>query len=104
MALLNDPDDLVVPNAPQDPTRAWATVRDVAELDDHLWKDMRTTFATLLNDEDVPEPVIAALLGHSPRSKVTRRYARAEWNKKVEAINRLPRLLGDSDGTSNDGQ
>ena len=63
---------LVVPDAPGDPKRAWATVRDAADLGDHLWKDMRTTFATWLNDEDVPEPVIAALLGHSHRSKVTR--------------------------------
>ena len=97
-------DDLVVPNAPGDPKRAWATVRDAADLGDHLWKDMRTTFATQLNDEDVPEPVIAALLGHSHRSKVTRRYAKAEWNKKVESVGRLPTLLGDFDGTSSDGQ
>ncbi len=36
----------------------------------------------------------------SPRSKVTRRYAKAEWDKKVEAVGRLPRLLGDADGSS----
>ena len=39
---------------PQDPTRAWATVRDAANLGDHLWKDVRTKFATWLSDGDVP--------------------------------------------------
>ena len=54
-----------------------------SDLGDHLWKDMRTTFATQLTDQDVPEPVIAALLGHSHRSKVTRRYAKAQWMPSV---------------------
>ncbi len=99
-----EPDDLVVTDAPRDPKRAWATVRDAADLGCHLWKDMRTTFATQLTDQDVPEPVIAALLGHSHRSKVTRRYAKAQWKKKVEAVGKLPRLLGDSDERLSTGQ
>lgn len=88
-----DPDDLVVTNAPRDPRRTWSTVREAAALEGYLWKDMRTTFSTRLTDHDVPEPVIAALLDHSPGGKVTRRYAKATWNKKVEAIGRLPWLL-----------
>ena len=41
----------------------------------------------------MPESVNESLMGHSRGKVVNRRYALATWEKKVEAIRKLPRLL-----------
>ena len=85
-----------MPNAPKDPRSAWKSVCKHAKITGHRWHDLRTTFSTRLTDADVPESVNAALLGHSSKRTANRRYARATWPKKVEAVGRLPCLLSDS--------
>ncbi len=58
-----------------------------------IWKDLRTTFSTRLVDADMPESVNESLMGYSRGKVVNRRYALATWEKKVDAIRKLPRLL-----------
>ena len=79
--------------------RAWPAVREATELPDYQWKGMRTTFSTRLTDHD-PRCSPRSFPGQKGHSEVRQ----ATWDKKVEAISRLPRLPGDSDGTSSEGQ
>ena len=91
------PNDPVVKGAAKDIDRGWKTVCEIAGVpvgqDGYLWKDLRTTFSTRLVDADIPESVNESLMGHAPGKVVNRRYAKATWEKKVEAIGRLPCLL-----------
>ena len=95
------PTDPVVKGAAKDIDRGWKTVCGFAGLpvgeDGYLWKDLRTTFSTRLVDADIPESVNESLMGHAPGKVVNRRYAKATWEKKVEAISRLPELLTGSE-------
>ena len=67
-----------------------------AFVDGRLIWSYSSTFSTRLTDADVPESVNAALMAHSSKRTSNRRYARATWEKKVDAIRRLPWLLCDS--------
>lgn len=101
----------VVEGAAKDIDRAWKTVCKIAGLPvgakGYLWKDLRTTFSTRLVEADIPESVNESLMGHAPGKVVNRRYAKATWEKKVEAIGRLPWLLCDpeaEDGEEESGE
>lgn len=69
-----------------------------AEVPECRFHDLRHTHATWLAEEE-PAAVVAACLGHYPRT-VTDRYIHVRLRRKLEAVDRLPRLLSGGEPTA----
>jgi len=70
---------------------AWNNTTEKAGIEDLRFHDLRHTVATRLAQANVPESVIALILGHK-RTTMTSRYINPHWQGMVEAVEELGKL------------
>jgi integrase len=79
---------------------AWNNTTEKAGIEDLRFHDLRHTVATHLSMAQVPESVIAVILGHK-RTTMTSRYINPHWQGMVEAVEELGKLCHRFDNEEN---